>query len=336
MSAQIGKRTGLSLLLVLGLLLSLSFLVGSVLAGDAQEQTASESEASGSKPEVLSPQAVITPTSNYVLYHRPDGLDTTIWLLTGISDTKIITGHRPRLSPDGRYVIYLEGDEEPALKSDIHVYDLQTETDTEVFSNWDWVMYYAWKADGSKIIYDFRCGIYSMDPDGSNQQQLIGNWPTDDYCYNDAPDVNPVDGRIAWENGYYGIGVADADGGNPYWAIEKLDVYDPRWSPDGEWIVFWDDDNAYKIRPDGTDLTQLTFLQSPDYMNWVGDWTRDGQFLVGAGVVKGVEGIYAYTASGSGLIIPLLQEPGAHDFFIGNAGILDIELRYLFLPLVTR
>ena len=35
MFAQIGKRTGLSLLLVLGLLLSLSFLVGSVLAGDA-------------------------------------------------------------------------------------------------------------------------------------------------------------------------------------------------------------------------------------------------------------------------------------------------------------
>ncbi len=334
MNAQIAKRTSLSLLLVLGLLLSLSFLFGSVLAGEAAEQIGPESKVTGAA-QILSPQDAISPTSNFVLYERPDGLDSTIWLLTDIGDTQVITGHRPRLSPDGQHMIYQKGDATPA-SSDVYVYDLQTGTEVEVFSNWDYVVFYAWKADGSRIIYDFHCGIYSMDPDGANEQQLIGNWPASGYCYNDSPDVNPVDGRLTWENERHGIGVADADGGNPHWAIEKQWVYDPRWSPDGQWIAFWDDDNTYKIRPDGTDLTQLTFLQSPDYISWVGDWTRDGQFLVGPAKVNGIDGIYAYTTGGSGAFTPLLQEPDADDFFVGNAGILGFDKHRQFLPLVAH
>jgi Tol biopolymer transport system component len=49
----------------------------------------------------------------------------------------------------------------------------------------------------------------------------------------------------------------------------------PAWSPDGQWIAFmsnhdhWND-NIYIIRPDATDLRQLTDSDAPeDYPEWL-------------------------------------------------------------------
>jgi hypothetical protein len=261
----------------------------------------------------------ISTTSDFVLFERPDGLDSTIWLLEdGITETQIITGHRPRLSPDGRSIVYLAGN-----------------ASTQGFANWDSIVYYAWAADNSRIFYDFRCKIYAMDPDGANDQEIVGDWIGSgiDYCYNDHPDVNPVDGRLVWENEHYGLGISNADGSSPAWITNTQpgDFY-PRWSPDGQWIAF------FKIRPDGSDLTQLTFLagDDADEMEQLGGWSADGQFVVGAGEIGGVQGIYAVAADGSGLATALLAEAGADQYFVGNVGTLDIDFQYIYLPLVLR
>jgi dipeptidyl aminopeptidase/acylaminoacyl peptidase len=47
------------------------------------------------------------------------------------------------------------------------------------------------------------------------------------------------------------------------------------WSPDGEWIVFGAGKQIYKVRSDGTDLTQLTF----DRENFDAAWSPDGEWI---------------------------------------------------------
>jgi Tol biopolymer transport system component len=298
-------------------------------------------------PIAVDSQAAISTTTNFLLFEQAGAGDSLIRLLTdGLTETTIITGHRPRLSPDGKSIVYLAGDTDP-VRGDIYIYDIDTDTSTQIFSNWDSIVYYTWTPDGTRIIYDFRCKIYEMDPDGSNNQELVGDWINNgiDYCYNDHPDANPTDGRLIWENERYGLALANADGSDPAWIpnTQPRDYF-PRWSPDGKWIAFFrdsdaeGDDNFFKIRPDGSDLTQLTYLtgDASDEMEQLGGWSVDGNFVVGAGEVGGTQGLYAVDATGSGLIVPLLKRTGADKYFVGNAGILDIELHSVFLPLVMK
>lgn len=254
------------LVLLLGLLLAPAPLDRAPTAGPAAPKATVTS--------AVQPQGVISPTSNFVLYHRED--DNSIWLKHEATHTQILTGARPRLSPDGRYIVY----QDQIWSGDLYVHDLESGLDDLFFDAWSTTVGVSWTSDSSHILFDHGCTIYSAERDGSNQQTIIGQWPGSHYCYNDNPDSNPVDGTIAWENEKYGLGLAGADGGNPLWIpnTQQYD-YDPRWSPDGSWIAFWRDDNLYKIRPDGSGLTQLTFLNgTSDWVEDAGPWTPRWQY----------------------------------------------------------
>jgi len=320
----------LSLLLVTWL-----FLPGDILAGDRGtlfspvQLTGHEAKANLPYTTLVDTHSIITPTSYFILYSRADN---TSWLKDDTGDNQILPGVRPRLSPDGRYIVYRRGE---VYEGDIYVYDLQTSVDTLVFLNDDYVVNYSWTPDGSQIVYDYRCRIYVMDRDGSNNQVLIDTWPGSRYCYNDSPHVNPTDGRITWENEFFGIAVADADGQNPYWIPNTQDLdYSPIWSPDGLWIAFWRDDNIYKIHPDGSDLTQLTFLADPDWMENTGAWTVDGSWMVAPAKVDGVMRLYVVAMDGSGRMLPVSTQAGEDPDYVGSAGSAGIHR--IFLPLVLR
>ncbi|MBN1316679.1 MAG: PD40 domain-containing protein [Anaerolineales bacterium] len=287
---------------------------------------------------VKAPQATIDPTSNYVIIQKWDQVDSTIWAFNGITQTFIITGYSPRLSHDGHYLAYKKGGSNK-WNSDLYVRDLQDETEIMIFDNSDHIGYYSWSADDSRLYFDYSCDMYTIKPDGTDEQKIIDDWPSSYYsCWNDWPDINPIDGRIVWENENYGLGIANGDGSDPAWIpnTEPYD-YDARWSHDGQWIVFYRADNAHKIKPDGTNLTQLTQLLPDDnnWVDWVGGWMTDGQYLVGAMKVNGVYGIYAYPSNGSGLLCPLLLEDGIDEYFIGDV-VGQIPFNQLFLPLVVR
>ncbi len=69
----------------------------------------------------------------------------------------------------------------------------------------------------------------------------------------------------------------------PYWI-------EPVWSPDGAWIVFESDTEAatelaqrgtiYKVRSDGSDLTQLTKQAGQDFDDRLPNWSPDGDHIL--------------------------------------------------------
>ncbi|MFQ5590380.1 MAG: TolB family protein [Phycisphaerae bacterium] len=69
----------------------------------------------------------------------------------------------------------------------------------------------------------------------------------------------------------------------PYWI-------EPVWSPDGQWVVFEADIQAasetdqrgtiYKVRSDGTELTQLTRRLGEDVDDRLPNWSPDGEYIL--------------------------------------------------------
>lgn len=69
----------------------------------------------------------------------------------------------------------------------------------------------------------------------------------------------------------------------PYWI-------EPVWSADGQWIAFEADTEAateleqrgtiFKVRADGTELTQLTKLDGRDFDDRLPNWSSDGEFIL--------------------------------------------------------
>lgn len=286
------------------------------------------------------PTQPISTTSNFVLYGRVDssGDHSAIWLRDDQGDREIIPeAWWPMLSPSGRYLVY----EVDSMSADrVYVRDLLSDTETAVFTVTSFLESYAFTPDESRVVFDHNCGIYSVSREGGDQQTLVYAWPSYSLgCYNDSPHVNPVDGRLVWLNWEHtpGLAVSESDGSNPYWVTNTLksDVY-PIWSHDGEWIAFnrnWDD--LYKIRPDGTDLTRLTYLNAEgDFVDNGGAWTADGEWLVWPAQVNGAYGLFVIAADGSGTAVRLTTESGWGYHWVGGAGVLTI--RHIYLPLAVR
>jgi len=269
-----------------------------------------------------------------VIVYSRSGATRTIWMRAtdGSFDTMVISGGSwPRLSHNGRYILFHKGNGDPARQG-MFLYDLQTRTDTLLRGNNDYLICYDWFDDDYHIVFDQVCGVYMINRDLTGLTTLYQV-----NCNDDAPVTRPNSWAIAHHSNS-GIIVTDSLGVNRH-QLTNTGPGDswPSWSPDGQWIAFMrrlNDTtyNYYKIRPDGTGLTALTaFTTRSAIFKEGGAWTRDASKIIVAALINGVQGIYAIATDGSHGIGLVQTAAGDPIDFVGsvtgnvNAQLTDIH-----------
>jgi Tol biopolymer transport system component len=144
--------------------------------------------------------------------------------------------------------------------------------------------------------------IWTMNGDGSDLRQLTTTGGKGDIEPDWSPDGTSIVFSSSRDDEYLvQLYLMDADGGNQRRLMDPVaaDQLGARWSPDGEWIAFYTnvDGNleVYKVRKDGTDLTNLTNHPNNDYMPY---WSPDGARLVFVSERDGNRELYVMDSEG--------------------------------------
>jgi len=107
----------------------------------------------------------------------------------------------------------------------------------------------------------------------------VVNLTNDPFTSDTAPSWSPDGTRVALQRSgpTAGIWILDAAAGTMGFVPHTDDGFQPSWSPDGSWIAFSRDVGAdaelWKVRTDGSHLTQLTNNAAED---WEAAWSPDG------------------------------------------------------------
>ncbi len=184
----------------------------------------------------------------------------------------------PAWSPDADQIVYLSGYPEAMLMVMSASGENSKALTTEISINWETQP--QWSPDGNMIAFvvngdvagrDQTSEIYTIHADGTNLQQI-----TETGGINLGPDWSPDGNQLV----FYGYAVGafddmgdpaslrtevfriDAEGGESINLTQSTGLdYHPRWSPDGEWIVFASTRQSpgiFIMRPDGSDLRMVT------------------------------------------------------------------------------
>lgn len=189
----------------------------------------------------------------------------------------------PAWSPDGTKIAFVANRDG---NLEIYVMNADGSSQARLTNNSLADNYPSWSPDGSKIAFTrapegagFNPGsdwgeIWVMNADGTEQQRLTSD--ADSGRFNQWPRWSAGGTQIALvsmsNDGARSIQVINSDGtgrvavfGGAGWGLHEVD-----WSPDGQWFVFtYEKDfnqNIWKVRIDGTGLTQLTTWSDIDAM----------------------------------------------------------------------
>lgn len=225
-----------------------------------------------------------------------DANSPTIWAVgqDGSNDRQITTGTQPRISDDGRFLLFKRLTRHPTSfnpfggYADIFVRELSTGQETLIFGlNFEQgSVGYNFSPESNQganeIILDNDCFMYKSNRDGSNLFQFP--WGSAPYCLDDFPVVRRGgDQLIAFHNltndvtsgGLYTVGIGGAN--RQKIANTSCGDFDPAWSNDSQLIAYgslfeacsqnfpqvaypYFVSNIFKIKPDGSNKQQLTNL----------------------------------------------------------------------------
>ena len=156
----------------------------------------------------------------------------------------------PAWSPKGQYIaLSTTGEMDGVWHTQIHKVDLAGNLSRLTFARSE-ERYPSWSPDGAWIAFDSeRDGnreIYKMGADGSNLARLTDDgafdeqaawWPDDWIAFVRKTVDTDGDGRIH-RNDFGDIWLMNSDGSNAHSILACDCAVDPRWSPDGQWIVY--------------------------------------------------------------------------------------------------
>jgi hypothetical protein len=269
-----------------------------------------------------------------------------IWAVgqDGSNDRFITQGLHPRISPDGRLILFKRFQSNAACgpftnaPPEWWTRDLATRQETHISNNFLVSYGHGFSPETnrgeSQIIFDDLQGICRMNLDGTNR-----------VCNFFAPrqfghlSVRGSDSLVAM--GFYdtnfpavaGLSVFTYDFQNltkiPNTANGDLN---PSWSNDGQFIAYafyttlccrtepYFFTNLFRINPDGSNKTQLTFFTQPpgDGFSYSLIWTKDNSTILNAARINGIAGIYKISANGGGILGTIPITPGAPPEWVGG------------------
>jgi len=140
------------------------------------------------------------------------------------------------------------------------------------------------KAPSSKIYFwsdqDGQMQIYTMNPNGSNQQKISG-FPDQELGYTQLSPNHQYLAVVREKERHFAIFILALDGKIIGTSSPNFDTYDdlPNWSPDSQYIAFVSRrdglDSIYVMKYDGTQIKRLT--NTPSQLQTCPVWSRDNK-----------------------------------------------------------
>ena len=196
----------------------------------------------------------------------------------------------PAVSPDGRLLVVSErtGRGRPDDRTGLAVWGTDGDDPRRIFRGDGSVMAPQWSPDGEWIVFGAggyfgarrtRPGrVMVVRPDGSDPR-AVTEGPLNAGFPSFSPDGGEVVYRV-WGDTAEGLRIVDLADGTVRTLTTGYDNF-PAWSPAGDLIVFSrladGDFDIFSIRPDGTDLRQLTTTPGGDSHP---AWSPDGQHIL--------------------------------------------------------
>ncbi len=276
----------------------------------------------------------------------------TIWAVgqDGSNDRLITSGLHPRISPDGRFILFKRYPANVSCDPFLNgapqwwMRDLARGREAQILENvlgvsFGHIFSLETNRADNQIIYNDGSAICTMNLDGANRVCFIGN------IGQLIPIREPRQLSVRGSDSL--VALADYNNNNqPASGLYTLN-YDlsnkqkinntsygdlnPSWSNDGLLIAYGITNNSnrgakgpfinlFTIKQDGTSKTQLTFqpeIPGEGFYNSL-VWTLDNATIIDAAKINGVAGIYKISASGSGILGMIPITPGAPPDWVGG------------------